>query len=459
MTADAIWAYLSGHIANPYGVAGLMGNLYAESTLNPIDLEGAAEKRFGLTDQQYTDAVDSGEYDYDMFAEDGAGYGIAQWTHPSRKRALYRFTVGEGRSIGDLQAQLDFLWDELQSYPAVLGVLQSAQSVREASDAVLHGYERPRNQSSKVEEKRAAYGQRYYDQFSKEALPVGVTSAQLIADFRRMLDEKWGYIPSTSGELWTQERQDKKAEKDSGVAKYGSRWIGHHVADCSGAFVAAYRQHGLSIYQGSNRIARRYIDALHPISEAKPGMAAFKAYRPGDKYYSLPADYKPGGAYYNGDLLDYYHIGLVDANPSIILNSANIQNGFRESAKDGWEFCGYLKDVDYTGGKEPSMMQPKQMIVTAETGKTVNLRSGPGTEYPKIDAVPIGTIVTETMESNGWAYIQYGGKQGYMMEKFLADYTPEPEPEPSVDIDAAMRYLLSAQEQLRKGLEILNSKG
>jgi len=101
----------------------------------------------------------------------------------------------------------------------------------------------------------------------------------------------------------------------------------------------------------------------------------------------------------------------------------------------------------------------KQMIVTAETGKTVNLRSGPGTEYPKIDAVPIGTVVTETMQNNGWAYIQYGGKQGYMMEKFLAEYTPEPEPEPSVDIDAAMRYLLSAQANIDKALGILNSKG
>lgn len=117
------------------------------------------------------------------------------------------------------------------------------------------------------------------------------------------------------------------------------------------------------------------------------------------------------------------------------------------------------EEVSEPTNTPPEETMSKQMIVTAEIGKTVNLRSGPGTEYPRITEVPVGTIVTEAMENNGWAYIQYGGKQGYMMAQFLKDYTPKPEPEPSVDIDAALRYLLSAQEQLRKGIEILNSKG
>lgn len=147
-------------------------------------------------------------------------------------------------------------------------------------------------------------------------------------------------------------------------------------------------------------------------------------------------------------------------------NMSMYRNEVRKAMAEGVRVTYIEGDKTWTDDPEeaneptkPEEPMSKQMIVTAETGKTVNLRSGPGKEYPKIEEVPIGTVVTETMENNDWAYIQYGGKQGYMMAQFLMDYNPEPEPEPSVDIDAAMRYLLSAQEQLRKGIEVLNSKG
>lgn len=45
----------------------------------------------------------------------------------------------------------DFLWKELKdSYPAVLTVLQEAEKVKEASDAVLLWYERPADTSDAV---------------------------------------------------------------------------------------------------------------------------------------------------------------------------------------------------------------------------------------------------------------------------------------------------------------------
>ena len=63
--------------------------------------------------------------------------------------------------------QLDFLWKELNTgYQAVLIVLQNAENVREASDAVLLWYERPADQSEAVQEKRAGYGQSYYDKYA-----------------------------------------------------------------------------------------------------------------------------------------------------------------------------------------------------------------------------------------------------------------------------------------------------
>ena len=65
--------------------------------------------------------------------------------------------------------QLDFLWKELnESYPAVLTVLQGADSVRQASDAVLLWYEKPADTSAAVQVKRAGYGEGYYKKYAGE---------------------------------------------------------------------------------------------------------------------------------------------------------------------------------------------------------------------------------------------------------------------------------------------------
>ena len=166
-TEKTIWDFLYGKLGNAYGAAGMMGNLYAESALRPTNLQNAYEKKLGLSDAEYTAAVDNGSYTY--FVRDSAGYGLAQWTYWSRKQALLQFAQAAGKSIGDLQMQLDFLWQELQGYKTVLETLKTATSVRQASDSVLKGYERPADQGDAVQEKRAGYGQGYYDKYASAA--------------------------------------------------------------------------------------------------------------------------------------------------------------------------------------------------------------------------------------------------------------------------------------------------
>lgn len=161
-----IWSFLFGKIGNAYGVAGLMGNLNAESGLNPNNLQNSYEKSLGMTDAQYTAAVDNGSYT--NFAKDSAGYGLAQWTYHTRKAALLSYAKSVGGSIGSLDVQLNFLYKELsENYKtSVLAVLKSAKSVREASDVVLTKFERPANQSEAVKVKRASYGQTYYNKYA-----------------------------------------------------------------------------------------------------------------------------------------------------------------------------------------------------------------------------------------------------------------------------------------------------
>ena len=162
--AKIIWDYLMKKINNPYGVAGLMGNLQAESGLNPKNLQNSCEKKSGYTDQTYTLNVDNGTYT--KFATDLYGFGLAQWTSQGRKLGLYNFKGN--KSIGDLTMQLDYLWKELNtSYKNVLNAIKSAKSVKEASDVVLTKFERPKDQSDAVKIKRASYGQYFFDKYNK----------------------------------------------------------------------------------------------------------------------------------------------------------------------------------------------------------------------------------------------------------------------------------------------------
>lgn len=165
MAEQDIWNRLNAAIGNDYGTAGLVGNLYAESALRSTNLQQTAEKRLGMTDEEYTRAVDDGTYTH--FARDSAGYGLAQWTYITRKQALLERARRWGKSIGDENMQIDHIIEELATdYPSTLKVLQNAQTVREASDAVITQYERPANQSESVKAKRASYGQKYYDKYA-----------------------------------------------------------------------------------------------------------------------------------------------------------------------------------------------------------------------------------------------------------------------------------------------------
>lgn len=156
-----VWDFLLDKGLNEYGAAGLMGNLRAESAFKPTNLQNSYEKKLDLLDEEYTQCVDTGLYT--NFAKDSAGYGLAQWTYHTRKKALKEYADSVGASIGNLQMQLEFLYKELStSYKGVLKVLKNAKSIQEASDIVLTQFEKPADQSVSVKAKRAEYAFEYY---------------------------------------------------------------------------------------------------------------------------------------------------------------------------------------------------------------------------------------------------------------------------------------------------------
>jgi hypothetical protein len=163
-----IWTGLSIEIKNKYGIAGLMGNLVAESGLIPFRYQGDFSTNYENS-IAYTNEVDTGsipESDFVIGGPNGGGYGLAQWTYYTRKQALFNMKKAMCVSIGDVNLGINYLLYELKNnYPTVLTTLKKATSIRQASDSVLHNFERPSDQSLAVEKYRASLGQSVYNEY------------------------------------------------------------------------------------------------------------------------------------------------------------------------------------------------------------------------------------------------------------------------------------------------------
>jgi len=195
---EKIWDFFKNKGLNDYAIAGIMGNLYAESGLIPTNLQNNFEKTLGMSDGEYTQKVDSGEYGKEEFMYDSAGYGLAQWTYYARKAAMYTFAKGKGKSIGDLDTQLEFLWNELEEHSTLLAELKNAQSVREASTAFLLDFERPADQSESQRAKRAGYSQEFFDKFGGSEMRYN--NLDEVPDWAKDTVKKWQELKILNGD-------------------------------------------------------------------------------------------------------------------------------------------------------------------------------------------------------------------------------------------------------------------
>ncbi len=121
---------------------------------------------------------------YTNFVHDGAGYGLFQDTYSQIKEGILYFAPEKSVSISDCDMQVDFFLSLMQSkeYRKLWGVLTTATSAREASDAVLTMFERPKDQGEAAKEKRSKYGEQYYSRYAaKPTFPylVRITDTHL----------------------------------------------------------------------------------------------------------------------------------------------------------------------------------------------------------------------------------------------------------------------------------------
>ena len=198
--AKTIWDRLLADIGNEIGVAGLMGNLQAESGLYPDRVQG--DIPYSSYSKTYTAQVDNGtisEYDFVHNGPNDGGYGLAQWTFYTRKQALYnKWKNGGYSSIGNVNLACDYLLYELKTtYAGIYDVLKTTSNIRQASDIVLHDFENSADQSASVEILRASLGNEIYNTFSGSTPTIPPSTSDSSTGKRKKLSKFLLYTIAT----------------------------------------------------------------------------------------------------------------------------------------------------------------------------------------------------------------------------------------------------------------------
>ena len=184
-----------------------------------------------------------------------------------------------------------------------------------------------------------------------------ITTQDLIGKFQQALSEKWGYIWGTAGEAWTEAKQ-KELEKttDSSRAQgrqYGSKWIGHMVADCSGLFSWAFKKLGGTMYHGSDTMYRKYCVNKGELCKGKR---------------TDQGTLKPGTAVFVWNGSSYSHVGLYVGDGIVIEAMGTLKGVTTTKVSAGkWTHWGELAGIDYINAG-----QNEQLTINNEQLKELN---------------------------------------------------------------------------------------
>lgn len=183
---QSIWNYLSRCNLNNAAVAGIMGNMQAESS---FDLAAVGDR--------------------------GTSFGLCQW-HDDRGRNMKAYCSEYGGNWeSNLNGQLGYLMLELTDPTFMrdatcgvdlLGKLRNVSNtysgVREASNAWLKYFERPTDQSTEVQDKRYVYSKTIYDTYANKTTSSNTSSSNSNSNITYrdkpvsylQWDSRWGSI-------------------------------------------------------------------------------------------------------------------------------------------------------------------------------------------------------------------------------------------------------------------------
>ena len=215
-----------------------------------------------------------------------------------------------------------------------------------------------------------------------------------------VLPKKWGYIYGTAGVLWTAEKQAEiektTDESRSASRKYGSKWIGHYVADCSGLVKYLCRQLHVTVPHGSNSIWDGYVRK---------------------KGFLVGQEIPVGALVFKVRNNDYYHVGIYVGNGEVV-EAQGTRTGVVKSKLSDWSNYALLKELSYPEQNTDEPLTPGKAEVDVPNDGTVNIRKSASKDSAKVGTLREGERCEVLSVNGGWAEVEYTMK-GYIMTRFL----------------------------------------
>ena len=147
------------------GACGILANAQAESELCSNNMENYYNKKFGVTDEEYTQLAD---FEQINFVNDAVGYGLWQFTYYAFKQALWDTAKTKGTSVSDVETQTETLIKILKTpeFSKLFRFLKETNSPENAAKEFMLVFERPANQSESAISTRAVFATEFYKIFN-----------------------------------------------------------------------------------------------------------------------------------------------------------------------------------------------------------------------------------------------------------------------------------------------------
>jgi peptidoglycan hydrolase-like protein with peptidoglycan-binding domain len=250
-----------------------------------------------------------------------------------------------------------------------------------------------------------------------------IKASDLIASIRQAYAEKWGYIWGTRGQVWTQAQQDK-ATRDMTV-RYGQKWVGKRVADCSGLIKWAYQQHGGDIYHGSNTQYNECVET---------GPLAGKV------------RIRVGTAVFQNTSGKRGHVGIYNGG-GMVIEEHGTQAGIIQSPLNTWDEWGVLKGSDLSAELwETFDIVPPDTLTKGSKGEVVKWYQRGLVELgydigkdktgaPLVDGIFGSEMVSVTRAFQSDNGLEADGKAGKKTLAKLKELLEDDEPEVDTEVD------------------------
>lgn len=187
------------------GACSFLAMIQAESAFRADNAEDRIHSS-GVSDAEYIRRADAGlmTYNGQNFIHDDVGFGYAQWTFWSRKKALLEFCKNRGVSVADHEAQKEFIFYEMATdFPGILQMCRTSHDLAYITQQLIKIWENPADHNAAMNE-RLPYAKAWLSKFSNWSQPVASEPVKEVDDEGIAIEKNWPPRTIDNGLNWAE---------------------------------------------------------------------------------------------------------------------------------------------------------------------------------------------------------------------------------------------------------------